>query len=292
MARFAEYARDELFDSLLYKEMARRSRREENRKVLEEMSRQEYWHYRFWSKYAGEVGLSALDRLRLRLYLLMGRVLGTVFTIKFLEKHEGETIEEYKRIYEERGVREEDLKYLEKIIRDEEEHEKYFISQIDEFAVRYLGSIALGMADAIIELTGVHAGFIGFTASSIVTGIAGLIVGVSASMSMATAAYLQAKQELGKKPLVSALSTGAAYILTVATLTSPFFTDIGLFLAFTVSVFLALLILALFSYYSSVVFERAFLKDYLENVGLIFIIVLISYFFGEFVRSIFGNVPI
>jgi len=76
MARYAEYAKDELFDSLLYKEMAKRTKREENRKILEEMSKQEYWHYKFWSKYAGEVELTALDKLRLRIYLLMSKILG------------------------------------------------------------------------------------------------------------------------------------------------------------------------------------------------------------------------
>ncbi len=164
------------------------------------------------------------------------------------------------------------LDVLKRIIEEEEIHENYFVSQIDEFALRYLGAIALGIADAIIELTGVQAGFIGFTGSSVVTGIAGLIVGVSASMSMAAAAYLQAKQERGKKPAVTALTTGILQLLMV----------------FSVSLTLALTILAFFSFYSSVIFDRKFLSDYLENMGIIFLVVTIGYFFGDLVKNFFG----
>jgi len=289
--RAAAYARDELFDSLLYRGMAKREKGE-NRKVLEEMARQEEWHYKFWSKYSGPVELSAADRLRLRLYLLASRILGKVFTVKFLERHEEGVIAEYREMLERGLIPEEDREILKRIIRDEEEHEDALAGQIDEFAVRHLGSIALGMADAIIELTGVHAGFLGFTASTILTGIAGLIVGVSAAMSMSAASYLQAKQEHGKEPLVSAAATGIAYILTVLALTAPFFTLPSLLEAFAVSVVLALAILAFFSYYSSVVFDRAFLRDYLENAGLILVVVAVSYYFGEFVHRVFGNVPL
>lgn len=289
--RFEEYAKDELFDSLLYREMARRAGGE-NRRILEEMSKQEEWHYRFWSKYSGPVRLSSWDRVRLKLYLLASRVLGKVFTVKFLERHEFGVVGEYRRILEEGLVDEEDRSLLERIIKDEEEHEAYLASQLDEFAVRHLGSIALGMADAIIELTGVHAGFIGFTSSSILTGIAGLIVGVSAAMSMAAASYLQAKQEHGKEPLVSAGATGLAYILTVVALTSPFFTALPLLEAFAVSLVMAFGILAFFSFYSSVIFDRAFLRDYLENAGVIVMVVVVGYYFGELVHRVFGNIPV
>ena len=292
MARFAEYARDELFDSTLYGEMAKRAKSEKNRKILEEMSKQELWHYKFWSKYSGPVKLDTVDKLRLKFYLLMSRLLGTVFTVKFLERHEEEVLQEYKRILENREVKDEDIELLEKVIRDEEEHEQYFVSQIDEFSVRYLGSIALGMADAIIELIGVQAGFIGYTSSTVITAIASLIVGVSASMSMAAAAYLQAKQEAGKKPLFSAATTGLAYILTVLALTTPFFLDIGLLYALASSLLTAILILGVFSYYSSVIFGGSFLRDYLENVGLILLVVFIGNVFGMFVKQVFGNIPI
>jgi len=284
---FKEYARDELFDSMLYAEMSNRAKNEETRKILLTMSQQERSHYEFWKKYAGDVKITFKDRVLLRIYFLLGKILGTVFTIKFLEKREGDTSKIYRKILEEGKIEKEDEDTLKRMI-EEETHENYFVSQIDEFALRYLGAIALGIADAIIELTGVQAGFIGFTGFSVVTGIAGLIVGVSASMSMAAAAYLQAKQEKGKKPAVTALTTGIAYLFTVIALTFPYFINFQLLLAFTVSLTLALSILAFFSFYSSVIFDRKFFSDYLENVGIIFLVVVIGYLFGDLVKNYFG----
>ncbi|RLE92211.1 MAG: rubrerythrin family protein [Thermoprotei archaeon] len=285
---FREFARDELFDSMLYAEMANRAKNEETRKALLTMSQQERSHYEFWRKYAGDIKITFKDRIMLKIYLFMGRILGTVFTVKFLERREGDTSNIYRRILEEGKIREEDEDVLKRIIEEEEIHENYFVSQVDEFALRYLGAIALGIADAIIELTGVQAGFIGFTGSSVVTGIAGLIVGVSASMSMAAAAYLQAKQEKGKKPAVTALTTGIAYLFTVIALTVPYFVNFQLLMAFSASLTLALVILAFFSFYSSVIFDRKFLSDYLENMGIIFLVVAIGYFFGNLVKNFFG----
>ena len=45
------------------------------------------------------------------------------------------------------------LEKLARIVRDEEEHETSWASRIEEWRVKYLGSLALGMSDAIIELS-------------------------------------------------------------------------------------------------------------------------------------------
>lgn len=285
------YALDELFDSLLYAEMAKREKNPANRELLEKMSEQEHSHYLFWKKFSGEVSLAPRDQARLRLLLIASRFLGKVFTIKYLERHEGDVVKEYREVLESGLLGEGDRKILENIIRDEEEHESALTNQLEEFTVRHLGAIALGMSDAIIELSGVHAGFLGYTASSVTTGIAGLIVGVSASMSMAAAAYLQSKQERGKSPGTTAVVTGVMYMLTVILLTAPFLAGLPLLQALITSLILAFIVLAAFSFYSAVVMDRAFLKDYAENVGLIFLVVIIGYLFGELVKGLTGVAP-
>ncbi|QOJ78754.1 rubrerythrin family protein [Infirmifilum lucidum] len=282
------YALDELFDSRLYRAMAERERDPKNRAVLLRMAEQEYMHYEFWKKFCGDAELNPRDELRLRLFMLSSRILGKVFTIKFLERHEKSVVAEYTEILESGALSGEDSAELKRIIEDEKEHESALADQIEEFAVRHLGAIALGMSDAIIELSGVHAGFLGYTSSSVYTGIAGLIVGVSASMSMAAAAYLQSKQEKGKAPGATAAVTGVMYMLTVILLTAPFLLGLPILKALTASLVLAFIVLAFFSFYSSVVMDRAFARDYLENVGVIFLVVVIGYLFGELVKKLTG----
>ncbi len=284
--RFRRYALDELFDSELYAEMARRERNPRNREVLEEMSEEERRHYLFWSKLGGRVELGVWDRVRLTAALLASRVFGKVFTVKLLEMHEWRVVKEYEEVLAAGGLAPEDREELRRIIEDEREHEGYMAGQIDELSVKYLGSLALGMSDAIIELSGVHAGFLGYTSSSLQTGIAGLIVGVSASMSMAAAAYVQAKQEVGKRPGLSALFTGLMYMLTVLALTAPFLANLPIYTALATSVAIALAVLAAFTFYSSVIRSAPFLREFLETTLVVFLVVAAGYAFGEFVKSL------
>jgi len=44
------------------------------------------------------------------------------------------------------------------IIKDEDEHEKQLIDLVDEERLRYVGSIVLGLNDALVKLTGALAG--------------------------------------------------------------------------------------------------------------------------------------
>jgi len=217
--RFKRYALDELLDHELYARLAARERNERNRKLLEELARDELRHHLFWSKLAGPVRLGLGDRLRLRLLLSLSRLAGKTFTIKLLERGEAATVGEYRRAAAELGG--ELAAELARVIEDEERHESELAGSLDELAVRQLGSIALGVSDAIIELTGVLAGFAGYTGSPLQVAAAGLIVGVSAALSMAAAAYSQAKHERGKNPRTTATFTGLFYMLTVLALVAP-----------------------------------------------------------------------
>lgn len=287
-SEFERYAKNELFDSALYGELSMHAGSVGRREVLARLSEEERAHYEFWRRHAGDTRLTGRDMLMLKLAVIAARLFGIVFTLKLLESREGSTAAEYRGILE-RGILDEgDAERLRQIIEEEEHHEGYLLSQIDEFALRYLGSVALGIADAVIELMGVLAGFSSLTTSTAAAGVSGLIVGVSASLSMAAASYLQAKQEKLLRPLTSAATTGVAYILTVLALTTPFFFTRGLAQALAASTAAALAILALFSFYSSVVFERRFARDYLENVGVILVVVTVGLLFGEAARRLFG----
>jgi VIT1/CCC1 family predicted Fe2+/Mn2+ transporter len=174
------------------------------------------------------------------------------------------------------------------VIEDEVRHEEALISSIDETRVKYMGFIVLGLADAIIEITGVHAGFLGVTNYTIMAGIAGLVVGLSAAVSMASAAYLQAKHEMGRNPLTSALMTGLGYVAASFTLATPYFLTHRMLLAFSASIGLGVILIAAFTYYGAVVFDRDFRRELAESVGLMLATALGSYVFGEVIGGYFG----
>src|SRR3990167_6992874 len=215
-----EYILDEYADSLLYKDLAASERDPNNKLTLEKLAQQEYDHYVFWKKFAPGYEPVVHSSFLLQ-FRLMRRFLGLTFTIKFLERHEEAVTEEYKKVASELSG--EDKKQLETIIKEEEEHENFFIGQIQEAVIKYIGFIALGLADAIVEITGVPAGFLGVTNSTLFAGISGLIVGISAAISMGSAAYLQAKHDPHRSAWVSAVTTGTSYIFSVILLAIPYF---------------------------------------------------------------------
>ncbi|MCE4604082.1 MAG: VIT1/CCC1 family protein [Aeropyrum sp.] len=284
--RVREFCVDEYTDYMIYKYLASLEKSERNREILEEMSRQEYSHYEFWKTLLGEDCRVDIPKGKLLAIRFFRRLLGVTFTVKLLERHEKEVIESYKKFLEE--LEGEHRERLESIIEDELSHEKNLLERMEERIVRYLGFIALGLADAIIEITGVHAGFLGATATTLVAGVAGLIVGLSAAISMAAAAYLQAKHEGSESPLPSAIATGVAYFIAVIILAAPYFVTHSNILAFVASVILAVVLVVVFVFYSSVINESSFTREAMENLGILFGTAAAAYIFGDILGSIFG----
>lgn len=276
---------DEFFDSAVYAALADIEKNSQRKQLLETLARTEHEHYLFWKGIA-ERDAKPASRIHIRFLLLMRRVVGLMFTMKFLERHEHRVVEEYKRWLPQLG--DERQERLKEILKDEEEHESYFMSQVDEAIVRYIGFVALGLSDAIIEITGVHAGFLGVMGSTLVAGIAGLVVGFAACISMGVAAYLKAKSETRKSPLTSAVITSLSYLLAVILLAAPYFLTESMFVAFGVSVLLAVLMSVAFTFYVSVVNETNFKREVVENTLLLLGTAIATYFFGEALGAMFG----
>lgn len=285
VADAAFFCSDEYFDYLVYRELARREGHSARRELLERLSEMERKHFEFWRGFSG-ASEPRISRLRLYLIVLLRRLLGVMFVIKLLERHESEVIARYRGVLSrlEGGVR----RKVEEFLNEEEMHEKVLLSQIDEPVLRYVGFIALGLSDSVIEVTGVHAGFLGVTASTLVAGVAGIIVGLAASISMGVAAYLKAKSELRSRPITSGGVTGVAYILSTVLLALPYFLTHDMLLAFTSSIALAVLLAGLFTYYVSVVQDMGFKREMLENTSLLLGTAAVTFIFGEFIGSAFG----
>lgn len=279
---FREFCNDEYKDYVVYSILSVREKNLERKKILEDMASQEYGHYMFWSRFMGDHGIKAkVGKIYILAILLIRKIFGLVFTLKLLESHESRTIQRYKSILN--NISEEYRYDLERLIRDEEEHERYLLDQIDEPSIKYVGFIALGLADAIIEVMGVNTGFLGVTNITIVAGIAGLIVGFAASISMAVASYLQARTYTLREvsPIFSALTTGLSYIGCVVGLTLPYFIFREMIYAFASSLAICILLTSVFTFYTSIINERNFVKELAQSILLILGTALATFFFGD-----------
>ena len=287
-ANIRRYCEDEYTDHLVYHRLALREKDNAKKNILEQLSKQEEDHYRFWN------GLIEDHSPRIKhgviaFVIVLRYLFGLTFVVKFLERHEEKVIDEYKAVLT--SFQGKTRKYLERMIKEEEKHENYFISQINEGVVKYLGFIVLGLADAIIEISGVHAGFLGVTSSTRMAGVAGLVVGFAAAISMGAAAYLQAKQDTTRNPLTSAFITGVSYILAVTLLALPYFLTGDMIQAFIASLVMALLLTAYFTFYSAILFDRSFGGEFFESAALTLGTAVATYFFGELLGRLFGIHP-
>ncbi len=277
---------DEYVDGAIYRWLSRAPYLSRlSREVLLEMASHEDRHYRFWSSVSGGCRVRFVWA-RVLAALLMALLFGATVTIKVLERKENETIQRYRSVlkYFEGSERAE----LESIIEDEVRHENILMEKIGEERIKYLGFIVLGLSDAIIEISGIHAGMLGVYEDTVKAGIAGLIAGIAASMAMAAAAYAQAKQGGMGRPATSAMYTGIAYFLTAVILAIPYFIVHQIFIAFAISIALSIVILAYISTYGSVLYGRNYLREITETTLIILGVSAALYFIGDMVSRFLG----
>src|SRR3989442_12874458 len=109
------------------------------------------------------------------------------------------------------------------MVNDEEHHENYLMGEVKEGRVKYMSFIVLGLADAVVEISGIHAASLGIFNLTEIAGVNGIVAGMAASIAMASAAYAQAKQGFEGSAKWSAIYTGVSYMITAVLLALPYF---------------------------------------------------------------------
>jgi vacuolar iron transporter family protein len=270
------FQKTEITEYFIYKRLAGGMKNVKNKKVLDDIADEELRHYNIWKGHSGEE--IRPDRLKIWLYTFISKVFGITFGIKLMENGEKKA----EASYEEVSVY---IPEAKKIQWEEEKHENDLIGLIDEERLKYVGSIVLGLNDALVELTGALAGFTLALQNVKLIAITGLITGIAASLSMAASEYISTKTEgETKNPVKASLYTGFAYILAVVILVFPYlvFKNIYLCLAFTV--FNAIILVLFFSFYISVAKDLSFKKRFFEMAPLTLGISALTFGIGFIVK--------
>ena len=273
--------RDELTGSILYANMAARQKDEQNRRVFEDISRAERGHYETWKSYTGKEVVP--NRAKIAVFNLLSIVLGVTFTIKLFEKGEDAGISELQKV-------ERELPEARAILAEEEEHEQRLMSLIDEERLHYVGSIVLGLNDALVELTGTIAGLTFALANCRLVALSGLITGVSATLSMAASNYLAQRAEGNAKALKSSAYTGVAYLVAVFFIVLPYLLlpNEQYLLAFGIMIAAVILMILGFNYYTSVAQDTPFFKRFAEMALISLGVAALSFGIGLAAKALLG----
>ncbi len=279
LAIIKKMQQNELNESIIYKKIAKFAKGEENKKTLERLASEERAHYEIWKAYTGTE--LKPKRAKILKYTLLAKILGFTFAVKLMERGEEVAQEKYELIAKE-------VPESVHIREQEEEHEAALLAMLDEERLHYVGSMVLGLSDALVELTGSLAGFTFALQNTRLVALSGLIVGISATFSMASSEFLSAKSEGRRDAFKSCSYTGIAYLLTVVALVAPYLLLSQPLAALAVMIGIIVLIIAGFTYYTSVAQDLKFRSRFLEMAGISIGVALISFVVGILAKQLLG----
>jgi VIT1/CCC1 family predicted Fe2+/Mn2+ transporter len=275
-----QFQKNEITEVHIYRGLSQMEKNPRNRDVLRKISEEESEHYHIWKRYTG-IEIEP-DRFKVLRYIFIARVFGATFGLKLMESGEEKAQEAYEKVFQA-------IPEAREIKEDEFDHEKELIAMIDEEKLKYIGSVVLGLNDALVELTGTLAGLTFALQNAKLVGVAGLITGIAASLSMAASEYLSTKAEGGEKnPLKASIYTGIAYVLAVTVLILPFLLLGNPFVSLLLALVSAILLIYIFTFYFSVVREVSFRRRFAEMVAISLGVAGLSFLIGLAVRQFLG----
>ena len=272
---------NELTESVIYEKIAAFAKGEENKATLLRLSREEKAHYEIWKKYTG-VEMKP-EKGKILKFTMIARILGFTFAVKLMERGEENAQEEYALLATE-------VAESVHIRQQEEEHEHALLAMLDEERLRYVGSMVLGLNDALVELTGSLAGFTFALQNTRLIALSGLIIGISATFSMASSEFLAARSEGRSDALKSCTYTGIAYLITVVLLILPYLLlgSSQYIAALVCMLAIVVLIIAGFTYYTSVAQDQPFKSRFLEMALISIGVAVVSFVVGILAKNLLG----
>ena len=272
---------NEMTESAIYEKIAKFAKGAENRETLLRSAREERAHYEIWKTYTGTE--MKPEKGKVLKFTAIARILGFTFAVKLMEKGEGNAQEEYALLADE-------VAESIHIRRQEEEHEHALLNMLDEERLRYVGSMVLGLNDALVELTGSLAGFTFALQNTRLIALSGLIIGISATFSMASSEFLAARSEGRSDAMKSCTYTGIAYLITVVLLILPYLLlgSSQYIAALVCMLAIVVLIIAGFTFYTSVAQDQPFKSRFLEMALISIGVAVVSFLVGILAKNLLG----
>ena len=270
---------NELTESLIYRNIARFAKGEENKKTLLRLAGEEKAHYEIWKTYTKKE--LKPQKAKAFFYTAIARILGFTFAVKLMEKGEETAQGTYETLLAE-------VPEAENIRTEEEEHENALMQMLDEERLQYVGSMVLGLNDALVELAGSLAGFTFALQNTKLVALSGLIVGISATFSMASSEFLSAKSEGRDDALKSCSYTGIAYLITVILLILPYLLFSSIIPALIAMLLIIVAIIFIFTYYTSVAKDQPFSSRFWEMSLISIGVAVVSFGVGLLAKKFLG----
>jgi len=268
--------RNEITEHTVYRRLGKGISNGTNRATLERIAEEELKHYNFFRELTGRD--IPPSRIKVLIFVVIARLFGLTFGLKLMERGEEDAQKTYGELLG-------DFPGIEAIISDEHEHETELLDLLDEERLKYVGSMVLGLSDALVELTGTLAGLSLALGNTALVAMTGLITGVAASLSMGASEYLSIKSEANERePLRASLYTGLAYVVTVLFLIFPYLLLSRVFVALGITIINALIVIFIFTFYISIAKDLSFRRRFVEMAGISLAVTSVTFLIGYLIR--------
>ncbi|TCN72953.1 VIT1/CCC1 transporter family protein [Acetobacteroides hydrogenigenes] len=271
--------KEEITGYTIYNKLAKAEKDPHNAQIFRDIAEQELKHYQMLREIS-KVDVKPSQWSIFKSYYV-ARILGVTFGVKLMEKNEQKAQKAYDEL-------EQHYAFVAQIREDEEKHEKQLIEMINEEKLKYVGSIVLGLNDALVELTGALAGLTFALQNSRLTALAGLVTGIAATFSMAASSYLSSKADGEEDALKSASYTGIAYLVTVALLVAPYLLLESGLMALGCMIAIAIFIIFIFNYYISIAKDLNFKRRFMEMAIISISVAGFSFLLGFVLKQFLG----
>ncbi|UZQ84821.1 VIT1/CCC1 transporter family protein [Thermoclostridium stercorarium] len=272
--------KNEITEHYIYLKLSSFKKNRQNSQILQQIAQDELYHHNELKKFTGTDIKPNI--FKIYFYTFISVIFGITFGIKLMERGERNS----EKLYGELGQKIEEFK---KIANEEDRHEKELVGIIEEERLQFVGSMVLGLNDALVELTGTLAGLTFALKNTRLIALSGLITGIAASLSMSASEYLSARTEQdSSRALKSSIYTGVTYIITVVFLVLPYLLFSNYVLSLAVTIIVAIIIILVFNFYISVAKDLSFGQRFFEMAGISLGVAVISFIIGYLVRLFLG----
>ena len=279
LKQIMRFQKGEITEYYVYQNIAKKEKDENNNKILLTIAEDELKHYKIWEEISG-VKVKP-SRFLIFIYQILTFIFGYTFTLRVMERGEEGAQAAYSKL---KGY--EDV--INDITKEEERHEQKLLDMLDEERLNYVGSMVLGLNDALVELSGTLAGLTFAFQDTRLISLSGLITGIAATLSMAASEYLSSKADNQANAFKSATYTGGAYIVTVILLVLPYLLISNPFVALAVMISAVILIIFVFNLYISVAKNLNFKKRFLQMAAISLGVAGLSFVIGIGIDRILG----
>ena len=153
---------------------------------------------------------------------------------------------------------------------------------------KYAGAMALGMHDALVEITGIIAGLAFSIDGRRIIIMTGIIAAIAAALSMAAANYMAQRTERNPDAMTCAIYTGIIYITVSAALLFPFCIISNRIWAMIAMAAVAVMIIFAFNWWIGKINSRPWGRAFVEMLTVCAGVVVASLLIGQLAKHFLG----